>query len=234
MDTGDWPIPDNKPKRGPAASDRQLSYLQLRLLEWLLLQERTLDAQNSRELNRVGIRWGAKRFFVAYSRQAPTASQRASVSRSLHRLAERGLVVLSMQGKRTAHIKLTPQGRTLANAWSVRGFSERQIYDLEKNSKKYAALAILREEKWQERERLSDLSIDQVHAIYDKYRQRMWPDDLTEATLYEALCSEYMNIMEQIKRLVNLLGTSYLEDEIPTVQYLSKLQEESNRSLGRD
>ena len=231
MDTLDGADSENLPKRGPAALDRQLSGLQFRLLTWLLLQERTLRPEDKKEFNRFGVVWKAKRFFVACGGQAPTASERAAVSRSLHRLAERGLVVLSMQGKRTGHIKLTPRGRTLAESWSVDGLSERQTFDLEKRAAKYVSLVALREEKQQKRAELSTLSIDQIHALFDSCRLRRSMYTFCDIRPNEEQCTEYVDIVKKITYLVDLLGNEYLDDEIPTVCYLNKLLEESKRAL---
>lgn len=67
-------------------------------------------------VNQKGIRWSAKRFYNA----APTLSQQAALSRALHRLENRGLIVCHdatgrfLQKPRTTHVKITPPGMRIA------------------------------------------------------------------------------------------------------------------------
>lgn len=233
MNTLDEANFDKKPKRGPAALDRQLSKLQYLLLTWLIHKEDELTPEDLKEFNRIGVVWKAKQFFVDCLGQAPTASQRAAVSRSLHRLDGRGLVVLSMQGERTTHIKLTPRGRTLAKDWSVGGLSERQTIDLEKRKANYAALVALREEKHRIRADLPTLSLDQIHAFNSSFRERLSLYTFCNRFPHDEQCSEYVGTVKQIIYYVDLLGTDYLHDEIPTVDYLFKLSIERGGLLRR-
>ena len=112
-------------KRGKARPSKQLGGNQKKLLNWLLSKEEEIkasgDIKAERSLRDRGILWSAKRFwFDTYPDMELTSTKRASVSKSLGRLKDRGLVELrdKAMGRgtkpRTSHVRLTPEGRKVA------------------------------------------------------------------------------------------------------------------------
>lgn len=128
-----------KATRGNAASDRQLSKLQQFIL-LCIYYERTYGVQDRirersrssstvrlsdaiKEENEViaqtGISWSSKLIFG--DGESPTKAQTASISRALHRLEARGLVILLSTSAKTGHklshtthVKLTKAGRSIS------------------------------------------------------------------------------------------------------------------------
>lgn len=132
-----------KPKRGKARADRQLSKLQRRLLVWLSDEECRLwqvvkgeitpkarRVQLKRELIQRGVPWaGAAKRFYGGSESPP------AVSRALKRLDGRGLVIrYDTTGgggakRRTSHVRMTRAGEELADFERRHGVTERQRED---------------------------------------------------------------------------------------------------------
>ena len=124
----------SKVTRGGAAPDRQLSKLQRHILLWLYFQEtdglenrvyervgdwsmvrlRNAIAEERKTIARIGISWSSEFCYGI----TPTKAQTAALSRALHRLEKRGLVILLSTSAKTnhklshtTHVKLTKFGR---------------------------------------------------------------------------------------------------------------------------
>lgn len=121
-----------KPKRGKASRDAQLSSQQFTALKWLLAQEEEIQARGEKAEIKVllanGVPWLAKKCF------GPEVS-RNSASCTLARLANRSMVecwdsTLGSGGKRnTTHVKLTAAGRHAAHYYREHGKSRRKVED---------------------------------------------------------------------------------------------------------
>ncbi len=130
----------NKVTRGNAAPGRQLSKLQKHLLLCIYYErtdgivnrvyERVGDrsrvrlknaiAEEKKVIARTGITWSSK--LVLKNGETPTKVQTVSISRALHRLKARGLVILLSTSAKTGHkllhtthVKLTKAGREIAD-----------------------------------------------------------------------------------------------------------------------
>lgn len=147
------PTSKKQKKRGLATAGGGLSQLQRKLLIWLCEQEDEMEASHvaaiRKEHHTKGVRWHAKRFFD----DAPTRSQEGSVSRTLARLAQRGLITRydSTEGEgrkpNTTHIKLTKRGRREAVLLiNFHGMSQREIQEEARHQQGYATLWRLRRE----------------------------------------------------------------------------------------
>lgn len=229
------------PKRGSAAPDRQLSKLQRRMLVWIF--SNTADLQGYRKygdrlmvtgcngsvdakrhikmLSQKGAAWSAKRFYG----DAPTKTQTVSLSKALHRLETRGLVVLfdasggTGNKSRTTHVKLTRAGEEAAKALLMsKGLSERELV---KQTPEYAR----RRELWNLRRIWKQSRVDYRYAmhIFEAAAMRLTAlgvthvaDRIPYADGYDEDHHRYMKELEnEIYELEDRLGEPHKSLSIP-------------------
>jgi hypothetical protein len=141
--------PARKPTRGKARNITQLSFLQNRILLWLLEQEEQIvKTKNKKELNSFylkGIRWDSQKFFRSTLgknfNKGTLQSNAAKLSRSRSKLEVRKLVDVldgaNHQGKksRVSHARLTDLGKKVAKDFRQDprdGTTKRKVLNLRK------------------------------------------------------------------------------------------------------
>lgn len=193
-------------KRGKAKNDRQLGAVQVKLLEWLLVQEEKIRQQGDKHMLRTlyakGIAWSAKTFCKAhpdYGRPDGTIN-RSTLSTSLKALEKSGLVqrIDAACGLgtrcRTSHVKLTDAGRVtaLARRADPRTWQEKRAAKKDENMEMF---------KIWERERRGE---DRHYELVSERAREEWLESAEYKAIAEHDAVEAALIAENIELLYTI------------------------------
>lgn len=221
-------------RRGEAASDTQLSELQVKILQWVQKAgfsghiKKSID-QDTKKIGHKKVAWSAKKFY----NDAPSPSQTASLSKALHRLADRGLVTLypgtDINGAkpRTTHVSLTKAGEKAASI----GMTKRQYairYEIAELRQFKNALIEARMLQHEVRPSVSiPPSIREIVGLKKQTLAETWPfqreEYLTEfgSWLWVIFGEIYRTVTKAIRERAEKIGDDLEPDEVTDSEMLT-------------